>query len=155
MDRNGQKAEIRSFHLPPSTFHLPSRGFTLIELMITVMIVGILASMAVPLYQKTMERAYWREAGDLLMTIYYGERAYYLKNTAYYTVAETAAASEWRKIFMEKPNVDSIPVKFKVDATSTTFTGTATRKGGPCDTETRTINEERTLSGTTCWCPSC
>ncbi|MCH8957152.1 prepilin-type N-terminal cleavage/methylation domain-containing protein, partial [candidate division KSB1 bacterium] len=33
------------------------RGFTLVELMITIVIVGVLATVAIPLYQANVKRA--------------------------------------------------------------------------------------------------
>lgn len=164
MARNGQKAEGRrqrakgerrctAYRLPPTAYW--NRGFTLIEMLVTVVLMGILAAMAFPLYRKTMERGYWKEAGDLLMTIYHGERVYFLKNGFYYNVVETGGMAQWRIIFMDDPNLGSIPVNFKVDTpTSATLTGSATRVGGPCNTQQRTIDQNRSLTPSECW-PGC
>ncbi|MBI4322762.1 MAG: prepilin-type N-terminal cleavage/methylation domain-containing protein, partial [Candidatus Omnitrophica bacterium] len=38
------------------------RGFTLMEMMMTALIAGILAAVALPGYVRTKERSYWQEA---------------------------------------------------------------------------------------------
>lgn len=59
------------------------RGFTLVELMITVVIVGILAAVAVPIYQAQVKRAKSSEADAALGTIRTALRVYYAENNAY------------------------------------------------------------------------
>lgn len=53
-----------------------ARGFTLIELMIVVAIIGILASIAIPQYQQMTCRAKQSEAKAALKAIYVAEEAY-------------------------------------------------------------------------------
>ena len=57
-------------------------GFTLVELLIVVIIVGILASVAIPLYNKSTERAYLTEADTSLGVIRRGMRTLILSQTS-------------------------------------------------------------------------
>jgi type IV pilus assembly protein PilE len=141
-------------------------GFTLTEVMAAVVIVGILAAVALPGYRKALERSYWREAQGILLTIYSGERTYYLASnpTTYYDVDEsqtgTALMAQWRKIHMDNPNLATVPVTYAVTfANATAFTAQASRNSGPCSGSTLTIDQDRVLapdpSATPCWCGSC
>ncbi len=59
-----------------STFHRDSKGFTLIELMIVVVIIGILAALAIPRFMRATTRAKQSEAKQILKQIYVMQRAY-------------------------------------------------------------------------------
>ena len=123
-------------------------GFTLTEVLIAVVVITILVAMAVPQFQCTTERSYWRSARDLLETIYAGEQVYYLQEDSY-KAFDNANATDWKPIFLDNPNADdTIPGEFTVAASATTFTATAKRVGGPCDTKTQTITQTRTRGGT-------
>ena len=69
-------------------------GFTLVELMIVIVIVGILAAVAVPIYQSNITKAKMSECDATLGTIrtalriYYAEHGNYPINT---TIVVTAA----------------------------------------------------------------
>jgi prepilin-type N-terminal cleavage/methylation domain-containing protein len=59
------------------------RGFTLIELMLTVVIVAILAAMAIPRFMPASTRAKQKEAQTLLKQIYVMQRAYFQEYDTY------------------------------------------------------------------------
>jgi prepilin-type N-terminal cleavage/methylation domain-containing protein len=69
-----------------------SRGFTLIELMVVVIIVGILASVAIPLYRSNVRKAAATEGAAFLGSLLTQERVYYAENSTYSSdVAATGA----------------------------------------------------------------
>jgi len=67
------------------------RGFTLIELMVVILIVGILAAVAVPILRGKIDQAKWSEGAATAGAIRSAARAYYAENpTAATALAGTA-----------------------------------------------------------------
>lgn len=69
-------------------------GFTLIEMMIVIIIVGILAAAAVPMYTSYIRRAYTAEAKATLGAIRSAELVWYAEHKAFLSIPVTFEESQ-------------------------------------------------------------
>jgi type IV pilus assembly protein PilE len=123
-------------------------GFTLMELIMAVVIVAIMAAVALPSYVRAMEIQRCRQARDLLLTIYAGERVYAsVNNNRYYN--PTAAGGDWNELYMDNPAPadGSLTYTFTMGALNATFTATAKRIGGALgNNQTISINQNQAIT---------
>jgi prepilin-type N-terminal cleavage/methylation domain-containing protein len=113
------------------------KGFTLVEVLIVVIIIGILASIGVPQFSDSIEKAKGGEARAGLGHLQTGEKIYFAEKETYTTDLSNLDI-----------NLTQTYWTFTiVTPTSSTFTATATRKGGTRSGQTIIMDELGALSG--------
>ena len=115
----------------PSARRFGPRGFTLIELMITVAIVAVLAAIAFPSYQDSVWKGKRAEAKAAIFKALQAEERYYTQNNSYVAYSGTAPSG-------------AFPVFSADNAANSRYTLAA----APCGTGITTcVNVTATVSG--------
>jgi type IV pilus assembly protein PilA len=132
------------------------KGFTLVELMVVIVIVGILAAVAIPKFLDASNKAKASEFPTQLTAIYTGEMGYNAENGSYtpsfVTLQSTGGvsittSSKWFSYALAAP-------------TASTFTGTATvlvAFGNTATTDNATIDQSNSKAATAAlsnYCPT-
>jgi prepilin-type N-terminal cleavage/methylation domain-containing protein len=124
-----------------------AKGFTLVELMVVIVIVGILAAVAIPKFMDASHKAKASEFPTMLTSIYTGEQAYNAENGSFAADLSTlrnmsgvdvSSTSKWFSYAVAAP-------------TTSTFTGTATVAtpfGVALTSDNATVKEDNSKTAT-------
>jgi prepilin-type N-terminal cleavage/methylation domain-containing protein len=121
-----------------------SQGFTLIELMITVAIIGILAAVALPAYRDYVLRGHLVTMTNDLIAIRVKMEQYYQDNRTYLSTTSATSPCTSTAVSNTKPTTYTTVCS---NLTATTFTATAAGSGSVADF-VYTINQSDTKTST-------
>jgi prepilin-type N-terminal cleavage/methylation domain-containing protein len=129
------------------------RSFTLLELMIVIIIIGILATLGLINYQLVVEKTHDDKAKSELKLIRAAERIYRMEQGAYIPCGNTAAVNTNLKLAISNPPTGAT-WSYTVAGSPTAFQARALRVNAPGRVRTWCISQdpdaEPCCSGATC-----
>lgn len=113
------------------THPILNKGFTLIELMITIAIIGVVASIAIPAYTGYITTARMAEADNNLAAIRLAEEEYFLENNKYFEgkTSDSTLSNASDNLWVIAKGSDGYNFDYVVTLSSG-WTATATGKAG-------------------------
>ena len=107
-------------------------GFTLVELLVVVIVLGILAAIGIPQYTRSVERGKMREAEANLHTMYMAEKMYKLNNptVGYISCTDLDDCNSELEVEMNQKYFTYEVTDVTGGPPATTFTAKADRVGG-------------------------
>lgn len=136
---------------PPDGTHArtPARGFSLVEILIVVTVMGILISMSVPSFQRAIETARADMASAQLRAVWSAQRLYWLENRTYASDLGTL-----RSAGLLDAGQPSTSGHYSYDVAvggtgsfASSFVATATRNSGSSWSGAFSIAQDGTISG--------
>ena len=126
------------------------KGFSMAEILIVIVIIGVLSAIALPRFFPQKEKARSAEAIQRLSAMRQGEIAYSLENLGQFialdsTINTTVEEDKWGQIGLDQPQSTDF---FKYEAYNTNGTVKATRQGGRYGNKTIILDRSGTFTGT-------
>lgn len=103
------------------------QGFSLLEVIVVIIIISVLATLAIPNFNKVRERTLDQEAAANLKLISAAEKIYRLEISVYVACATTSVVNSTLRLAI--PSGTTRNWDYKVDGGGATFTGKARRNG--------------------------
>jgi len=130
-----------------------NKGFTLIELMIVIAIIGILAAVGYPAYTSSVKKGNRADAIDSLLSLAGRMEEYYINNDSY--AGATINAAGTGTVGSNKTSDDLYTLSI-TSATAFAYSLTATPKTADAECSTLTLNSlgQKSATGTSaasCW----
>lgn len=139
--------------------HRYQRGVTLLELMVVVVIVGILASIAVPSYRNYVLRAQRSDATAALLRIAAAQEKFYLQNNTYTAALDntglnigTASEHGWYNLSVTAASATAFTAQATAPAASAQYRDTDCRTFTITETGARgATNASSATTTAACW----
>lgn len=129
-----------------------NRGFTLIELMITVAILGILSSIAYPSYQNYIRKSYRSDAYNGLTNLADRQEVYYLQNRGYAsTMAILGESTTTREGLYTLAVAATTAISYTLTATAKAGTPVAADSEGGTSCTVLTYTSAQVMTPKVCW----
>jgi len=128
---------------------IKQNGFTLIELMITVAIIGILAAIALPSYQQYIKQSRRTAAQSTLLDIQQKEEKWRVNNILYGTLSEVAGTASDN--YYNYAVTGNTSTAYTISATAISGTSQASDTVGGTSCSPLTIDQGGTKSPDACW----
>jgi len=141
MNRDGDRRAGRAARAGTSR-----RGYSLVEAMVTLVIMGVLASFGIPKFHYSLEQSRASVAGASLRSIWSAQRLYWLENRTYAPDLSTLRAAN-----LIDPSLATAAAPYTYQMTTagdgSSFTATATRSGTTSWTGSFSIDSSGSLTG--------
>jgi prepilin-type N-terminal cleavage/methylation domain-containing protein len=145
IERGGGRAVANPALEPTRSSRNKRSGFSLVELTVAIVVLGILCSIGIPRFQQSLEQSRADIAGANLRAIWSAQRLYWLQNRTYATDLSTLLSAN-----LIDPSVTTAtaPYSYSVsNASESGFTATATRSSCPSWAGSFSIAADGTFTG--------
>jgi len=125
----------------PSNYHKAKQGFTLIELMVVVIVIGVLAAAAAPIYRFATNRAYGSEGKAIMGSMVKSMKVLYTENSESYPTSVLDKESD------ENDSDDDIMSILGVDTVTNTWWHAGFEGGSGVSSPTGIFGTASTVAG--------